>query len=342
MAPDGSRAFADVAAADELSRLRRCLDDLVALLALSSSASGREPAAIADALLDTLAGALDLDFACTCEAGTTRGPRIADVRDRAGLRSLSPAVRAGIVAWLARPSDKPFTLTAPGGVLTLVPARLGLDGTASWVLAASTRADFPDATERVMLGVAINQATVALLDAQRSAGQRRVAAQLDRLVARRTGALQAANRDLAAALAQIDALKNALQSENAMLREDAAVARGGLAPWQLRAAKAMLDEDSQDAVTVEQLAAACGLSVRHFSRAFRQSTGVPPHRWRLRRRVDRAQDLLRDPAPSLADIALACGFGDQSHFTRVFAAVVGQSPGKWRRLRATRDAGPPP
>jgi AraC-like DNA-binding protein len=342
MAPDGSRAFADVAAAEELSRLRRCIGDLAALLALSSPAGGREPAAIVGALLDTLVDTLDLDFACTCVAGTTQAPRIAHVRHRGGVRSLSSAVCAGIVAWLAQPSAEPFTMAVPGGELTLVPACLGLDDTACWALAASARADFPETTDRVMLGVAVNQATVALLEAQRLAGQWRVAAQLDRLVARRTGALQAANRDLAAALAQIDALKDTLQSENATLREDAAVARGGLAPWQLRAAKAMLDADSQDAVTVEGLAAACGLSVRHFARAFRQSTGVPPHRWRLRRRVDRAQDLLRDPAPSLADIALACGFGDQSHFTRVFAAVVGQSPGKWRRLRAAQDAEPPP
>jgi len=70
-----------------------------------------------------------------------------------------------------------------------------------------------------------------------------------------------------------------------------------------------------------------------LSRAFRQSTGVPPHRWRLNERVERAKDLLRDPALSLADVALACGFGDQSHFTRMFTAAVRLSPGLWRRTQ---------
>ena len=80
-----------------------------------------------------------------------------------------------------------------------------------------------------------------------------------------------------------------------------------------------------------RLAEECGLSPRHFARAFRQSTGVPPHRWLMRHRVQRAKELLRRQALSLADIALRCGFADQSHFTRVFSREVGFSPGQWRR-----------
>jgi AraC family transcriptional regulator len=68
-----------------------------------------------------------------------------------------------------------------------------------------------------------------------------------------------------------------------------------------------------------------------FSRAFKQSTGIPPHQWLLDRRVETAKDLLRRSCLSLTDIALTCGFSDQSHFTRVFVRACGVSPGVWRR-----------
>lgn len=107
--------------------------------------------------------------------------------------------------------------------------------------------------------------------------------------------------------------------------------RGGLAPWQESRAKELLSASIDKEVSLSQLAEACGLSVRHFGRAFRQSTGVPPHRWLLKKRVDKAKTLLVNPALSLAEIALSCGFSDQSHFTRVYSALVGMSPGAWRR-----------
>jgi AraC-like DNA-binding protein len=59
--------------------------------------------------------------------------------------------------------------------------------------------------------------------------------------------------------------------------------------------------------------------------------GMPPHRWLLLQRVLHAKSLLRDPLRPLADIAAACGFTDQSHFTRVFTSIVGASPGAWRK-----------
>ncbi|HVO08959.1 MAG TPA: AraC family transcriptional regulator [Burkholderiaceae bacterium] len=107
--------------------------------------------------------------------------------------------------------------------------------------------------------------------------------------------------------------------------------RGGLAPWQERRAKEMMSANLDGEVPLARLAAECGLSVRHFSRAFRQSTGVPPHRWLLKRRVELAKNLLLSPAASLAEVGRACGFADQSHFTRVFSASTGASPGAWRR-----------
>jgi AraC family transcriptional regulator len=107
---------------------------------------------------------------------------------------------------------------------------------------------------------------------------------------------------------------------------------GGLAPWQERRAKEMLSSNLEGNVPVATLASECGLSLSYFTRAFRQSTGVPPHRWLLHCRVEKAKRLLRNKTMSLADIAMACGFADQSHFTRVFTAAVGHSPGAMRRL----------
>jgi AraC family transcriptional regulator len=106
--------------------------------------------------------------------------------------------------------------------------------------------------------------------------------------------------------------------------------RGGLSLWQERRAKDFVDANLDGDISVMLLARACGLSTKHFSRAFRQSTGLAPHQWLLQRRIDKAKQLLRG-SPALVDVALACGFADQSHFTRVFTRTVGLSPGQWRR-----------
>lgn len=108
--------------------------------------------------------------------------------------------------------------------------------------------------------------------------------------------------------------------------------KGGLAPWQERRAKEMLAANLVGDTSLAEIAEACGLSVSHFSRAFRKSTGLAPHAWLLQARVEHAMTLLRQRDQSLAEIALACGFVDQSHFTRVFVQRVGLTPGSWRRV----------
>jgi AraC-like DNA-binding protein len=111
----------------------------------------------------------------------------------------------------------------------------------------------------------------------------------------------------------------------------AAASRGGLAKWQQKRAEEMLAANLTGDVSLADLASDCGLSSSHFARAFRASTGVSPHQWLLRHRVQEAQRLLANDEIPLAEIALTCGFGDQSHFTRVFSRMVGLSPGAWRR-----------
>ncbi len=106
---------------------------------------------------------------------------------------------------------------------------------------------------------------------------------------------------------------------------------GHLSPRQVRLAKEMIDARLDGNLTVADLAAACGLSIAHFARAFRCSTGIAPHRWLMQRRIDRARHLLRTTHGSLADIALECGFNDQIHLTHAFTRNVGAPPGAWRR-----------
>jgi AraC family transcriptional regulator len=81
------------------------------------------------------------------------------------------------------------------------------------------------------------------------------------------------------------------------------------------------------------VARACGLSRGHFTKAFRVATGLTPHQWLQRYRVDKAKTLLLNPSSSIAEIAGACGFADQSHLTRVFSRLVGSTPALWRRCR---------
>jgi AraC family transcriptional regulator len=107
--------------------------------------------------------------------------------------------------------------------------------------------------------------------------------------------------------------------------------RGVLAPWQVRCATELMIERMGEDLSLGEPAAACGLSSGYFARAFKRSMGMPPHRWMLLQRVLRAKSLLRDENRSLSDIASACGFADQSHFTRVFTGTVGASPGAWRK-----------
>ena len=111
---------------------------------------------------------------------------------------------------------------------------------------------------------------------------------------------------------------------------------GGLAAWQLRVAWDIFDRHLDSSVSLDDLARECRLSVNHFSRAFRRSTGLAPHRWLMRRRVEAAKDLmLAEPMP-LAQVAVACGFADQSHFTRTFASLIGLTPARWR-INHARD-----
>ena len=110
---------------------------------------------------------------------------------------------------------------------------------------------------------------------------------------------------------------------------------GGLVSWQMQRVKDAVEAAPDANHTISRLAHECGLSSSHFARAFKESTGLAPHQWLTQKRVERARTLLAQTKMELTDIALACGFVDQSHFSRVFARIEKQSPGRWRRQLAS-------
>ena len=110
-------------------------------------------------------------------------------------------------------------------------------------------------------------------------------------------------------------------------------ARGGLCPWQIRKVTSHIEAHLDRPIRNEDLATIVRLNPSHFGRAFRDSFGEPPHEYVIRRRVERAQGLMLSTDASLSEIALDCGLADQSHLTRLFRRIVGESPRVWRRAR---------
>jgi AraC family transcriptional regulator len=109
---------------------------------------------------------------------------------------------------------------------------------------------------------------------------------------------------------------------------------GMLSPAQEHRVVSLLLDDIAGDPGLAELASLCGLSRAHFLRAFKRTMGLPPHRWLLLQRVMRAKELLQHSSKPINEIALECGFADQSHLTRVFSKAIGVGPGAWRRQRA--------
>jgi AraC family transcriptional regulator len=107
--------------------------------------------------------------------------------------------------------------------------------------------------------------------------------------------------------------------------------RGSLASWQTKRACEKIESTIGGRVSLAHIAAEFDLSASHFARAFKISTGLPPHQWLLHRRVNVARQLMTSRELPLSEIAITAGFANQSHFTRVFSAIVGVSPAAWRR-----------
>jgi AraC family transcriptional regulator len=117
--------------------------------------------------------------------------------------------------------------------------------------------------------------------------------------------------------------------ERAQRREP--LARGGLAVWQQRIVAGYIEEHLAESVSLAALAKLVRLSSYYFCRAFKQSFGIPPHRYHINRRIERAKALLANPAQSVTEIGLALGFSETSSFSAAFRHTTGITPTEYRR-----------
>jgi AraC family transcriptional regulator len=127
-----------------------------------------------------------------------------------------------------------------------------------------------------------------------------------------------------------DGLAVSLLIDVMQLRRPVARKRSKLAAWQLRRAVDYIEENCLRSIRLEELAMLTNLSQSHFSHAFKASTGIPPHQWQTKARLDRAKQLIANHTP-LTDVAVETGFSDQAHFTRVFRKNVGTTPANWKK-----------
>ena len=108
-------------------------------------------------------------------------------------------------------------------------------------------------------------------------------------------------------------------------------ARGGLAPWQQRIVTGYIEEHLTEAIPLTTLASLVRLSPYYFCRAFKQSLGVPPHRYHINRRIERAKHMLLEREQSVTHIGLALGFGETSSFSAAFRKATGTTPTGYQR-----------
>lgn len=121
-----------------------------------------------------------------------------------------------------------------------------------------------------------------------------------------------------------------LADRHAVRSHSLPVYQGGLTPARLRKVVALIDAKAEDDLSVAEMADTAGVSVAHFLRAFRKSTGESPHQVVLGHRIEGAKELLCAPEARVLDVALACGFKMQQHFARMFRRICEASPTEYR------------
>ncbi len=187
--------------ADEIKRLQRCNNDLVSVLALPAMWAGAGASQIIPTLLDALMGMLNLDLAYIRIPDPAGDAPLETVR-LAQSRKPKPGPKeicAVLNQWLGddpRHWPPPARHAIGDQNISMVALGLGLHGEIGIIVAGSERADFPRESERLLLSVAANQASIGLQEARLRSEQKRVADELDQRVAQRTAELAAANEEL--------------------------------------------------------------------------------------------------------------------------------------------------
>ena len=140
------------------------------------------------------------------------------------------------------------------------------------------------------------------------------------------------DRDHEAAKASLVTASSLLQSEIDRRSKDSAKP-GALASWQIARVQEFIDENLHRSIVARDLSAVARRSPAHFSRSFKRTFGEPPHAYVVRRRLERARQLMAATSNPLSEIALSVGLSDQAHLCRLFRRDFCQSPSSWRRER---------
>ena len=210
-------------ASGESKHLQRCINDLVSLLALPAIWSGGDPSQVLHTLLDALMRMLRLDL-ISVRLTVPAGEAPIEIVQFAEPRSPTPSAHKTCEAlsqYLQNDSRKwpPSLRNLMGeGDVSIVPQPLGFQGELGVIVAAASRADFPQQTEALLLSVAANQASIGLQEARLLSRQKLVASALDQQVAQRTAELAAANEELKKELAERRLVEDRLGQEEQELQ----------------------------------------------------------------------------------------------------------------------------
>jgi PAS domain S-box-containing protein len=213
--------------AEEIKRLRRCINDLVSIVALPATWTGGEPSRIIGDLLDALLRMLSLDFVYVRlrdEAGTAPAEMVRISRTWAvkpGPQEIGERLRR----WLHDDfTESPLLLSNFFGdtEIAVMPFQLGLHGEMGIIIAGSRRSDFPQQTEKLVLNVAANETAIWLRGASLLSEQQRVSRDLDQRVAQRTADLAASNHELRKEIAERRSAEERLQREETELKRSQA------------------------------------------------------------------------------------------------------------------------
>jgi PAS domain S-box-containing protein len=213
--------------AEEIKRLRRCINDLVSVLALPATWSGYEPSQIVRTLFDVLLGILPLDliYLRLKDPGNEAPIEMSWVAEPQRVENGTQEIGVLLDQWLGPDSQKWLSSVRKrigDEEISLVPFRLGLQDDIGVIVAGSQRVDFPSQTERLLLNVAANQAAIWLQEARRMGEQKQLASELDLRVAEQTVELATANLELKKEIAERSQVEERLRKEERELKSSEA------------------------------------------------------------------------------------------------------------------------